>query len=83
MGESNVKSITILCLNTIPKINLFLVARFEPFSESSKNCAGWAGTFLKGLVHGVFRFSVERLQRLLWSCAQQECPTEVSTSLHM
>jgi hypothetical protein len=83
VGVSNVKSITILCLNMILKINLFLVARFKPFSESSKNCAGWAGTFLKGLVHGVFRFSVERLQRLLWSCARQECPTEVSTSLHM
>ena len=61
MGESNVKGITILCLNMIMKINLFLVARIKPFSESRKNCAGWAGTFLKGFIHGVFRFSVERL----------------------
>lgn len=60
-----------------------LGSKIKLFSESSKNCAGWAGTFLKGLVHGVFRFSVERLQRLLWSCTRQECPTEVSTSLHM
>lgn len=79
VGESNVKCITILCLNAILKIHLFLVARFKPFCESIKNCAGWAGTFLKGLVHGVIRFSVERLQRLLWSCTRQECPTEVST----
>lgn len=75
MGESNVKG--------IKKINLFLVARFKPFSESWKDCAGWAGTFLKGLIHGVFKFLVERLQRLLWSCVRQECPTEVSTNLHM
>lgn len=49
VGESNVKCITILCLNAILKIHLFLVARFKPFCESIKNCLGGQVPFSKVL----------------------------------
>lgn len=49
MGVSNVKSITILCLNMILKINLFLVARLNYFLRAVRIVLGGQVPFSKVL----------------------------------